>query len=198
MKEEMEITVKVLDDFENLDKTLRNKGFNIVDDYQLDDIYLVLNDIDLKNEKVLTVLDNCVLVRNINNSKMMLTKKIKKYAPNGDILKQGKYNCSISNIFEAVNFLKAIGYRELFNINDHITVYSNNDITLAVERVNNKHIFIEIEDSLNDGEKKYNNTNEMIKDLECLGINYDKSSYFVKKAEITFNEIYGDNQKITL
>lgn len=89
--------------------------------------------------------------------------------------------------------MKAIGYRELFNINDHITVYSNNDIKLAVERVNNKHIFIEIEDSLNDGEKKYNNTNEMIKDLECLGINYDKSSYFVKKAEITFNEIYRNN-----
>ena len=198
MEEEMEITVKVLDSFKKLDKNLKDKGFKIIDDYQLDDIYLVLNSVDLKRENVLDILNNCVLVRNIDNSKMMLTKKIKEYAPNGDILKQGKFNCIISNIFDAINFLNAIGYKELFNINDHITVYSNNDIKLAVERVNNKHIFIEIEDSLNDGEKKYNNTNEMIKDLECLGINYDKSSYFVKKAEITFNEFYGDNQKITL
>lgn len=50
------------------------------------------------------------------------------------------------------------------------------NIEFLVQIVNNKYVFIEMEDKEYHGGKKYDN------------IDYDRSDYFVKKAQIILNE----------
>lgn len=86
--------------------------------------------------------------------------------------------------------MNAIGYNELIQIHDEITVYSNTSIQLSVQSVNNKYLFIEIEDENEYTGKHYNNINDMINDLKTLNLNCDYNNFYVKKAELVFNDTY--------
>lgn len=115
--------------------------------------------------------------------------KYKEYADNGDILKQGKVICPITDISKAIDFMKAIGYRELFSINDKCIVFTNNKIELVVQLVNDKYIFIEMESKCEYIDKEYNTIDDMKNDLCSYNLSIDKSNFFVKKAEIILKEL---------
>lgn len=107
--------------------------------------------------------------------------KYKEYDDSENIIKQGKSKVQVISKEDAKSFLKIIDYKELIRIVDHIEVYEKNGLQICVEEVNDKYLFIEIEES-----EKYNTIEKMIDALENTGINYDKSNYFVKKAKIIF------------
>lgn len=61
--------------------------------------------------------------------------------------------------------MKKINYKEFIRIYDKCIVYNDSKIELIVQLVNDKYIFIEMEDK-DDVNKKFNNTQEMIKTLK--------------------------------
>lgn len=191
MKLEKEITVKVNCDYEELHNQLLNEDFEIVEEYQLNDVYMIPTNVDIKaKNNVLNLLKKCILIRDVVGITKKIVYKYKKYDTNDNIIEQGKTECEITDIDSAIKLFKAINYKILFKIFDKCIIYANKKIELAVQIVNNKYIFIEIEDKSEHVDKTFNTTEEMIRELEKYNLDYDKNNYFVKKAEIIFHDTY--------
>lgn len=189
MKLEKEITVKITCDYETLDKILKDKGFIIKEEYEINDDYLIDGKQKLNKMSNLEILSKCVLIRDIVGIEKELLYKYKKYDDNGNILEQGKIKCPVFDTKKALEFMNAIGYKSLFKIYDKCIVYCNDKTELVVELVNNKYIFIEMEDEPEYINKKYEDIKDMINEFNEYDLPYEKENYFVKKAEIILNEI---------
>lgn len=186
----LEITVKVNWSFEKLNEYLLSNDFKIVDKYNLYDRYMINKDLDITNMKDLDILDKCILARKIGDFKQCLTYKSKKYDKDENIISQSKVDCIVENLDTAIKFMESIGYKILFEMYDKLIVYSNGNIEICVQNVNDKYLMIEMED-IGDRTKNhhYDNIEDMIRDFDKIGIDYDKSNYFVKKAQIILNEV---------
>lgn len=57
--------------------------------------------------------------------------------------------------------MKAIKYKELFNIYDKCIVYANDKTELVVQLVNNKYIFIEMKSKCQYIDKEYKSIDEL-------------------------------------
>lgn len=189
---EKEITVEVDCNIEELKKNLTTNNFDIKDEYDLIDYYLIKKDYDCNLNSV-EILKQCILLRNVvekNKETKLITYKYKEYDENGDILKQGKVKCKIESIEDAQKLFEAMGYFKIIEIRDHITVYANETTELAVQEVNDKHIYIEIEQNCNRINKIYSDIDEMKKEISKYQIPIKNNDYFVKKAAIELNECY--------
>lgn len=188
MKYENEITVQVTCNYEELHNLLIKQGFKIVEKYKVIDEYLISKDYDLKNKNSLDILKECVIVRYIENTLKELLYKYKEYSNNGDILKQAKVSCKVNDIKEASNFMKTIGYKELIHIQNNSVVYTNDKIEFAVQLVNDKYIFIELEERSEHVKTVFSNVEDMKKVIDSLNIPMVKNNYFAKKAVIVLEE----------
>ena len=188
-----EITIKLDCNYQELCLILNKYNFRKVEKYFVDDIYMIPKNIDLKNKTNLEILAKCILIRDIPNIEKKLVYKKKKYGIDGQILSQKKIECSIEDIKEAYNFMKQIGYKKIFSIHDESIVYINNDIELTVQIVNDKHIFIEIEQKFTHLKNKIYSINELKKMLEKYDLPYNKNNYFVSKASLMLDEVRNTN-----
>ena len=188
MKYENEITVQVTCSYEELHSLLIKQGFKIIEKYTIIDEYLISKDYDLKNKNYLDILKECVIVRYIENTLKELLYKYKEYSNNGDILKQAKISCKVNDIKEASNFMKTIGYKELIHIQNNSVVYTNDKIEFAVQLVNDKYIFIELEERSEHVKTVFSNVEDMKKVIDSLNIPMIKNNYFAKKAVIVLEE----------
>ena len=188
MKYENEITVQVTCNYEELHSLLIKQGFKIIEKYTVIDEYLISKDYDLKNKNSLDILKECVIVRYIENTLKELLYKYKEYSNNGDILKQAKVSCKVNDIKEASNFMKTIGYKELIHIQNNSVVYTNDKIELAVQLVNDKYIFIELEDKSEYLNKTYSSIEEMKEEINLYNLPIVKDKYFAKKAAIILED----------
>lgn len=188
MKYENEITVQVTCNYEELHNLLIKQGFKIIEKYKVIDEYLISKDYDLKNKNSLDILKECVIVRYIENTLKELLYKYKEYSNNGDIIKQAKVSCKVNDIKEASNFMKTIGYKELIHIQNNSVVYTNDKIEFAVQLVNDKYIFIELEERSEHVETIFSNVEDMKKVIDSLNIPMVKNNYFAKKAVIVLEE----------
>ena len=188
MKFENEITVAVNVSKKELIDFLNNNNYNKIDSYFVDDVYYVPNDLDLSMNP-LEILKYSILVRNIDDKKLYFVYKYKEYDENENIINQGKSKVQVINKEDADTFLKTIGYKELIRIVDFLEVYEKDGLQICIEDVNDKYLFIEIEEN-----EKYNTVEKLIEALEKTKIDYDKSNYFVKKAKIVFEDKYRNNK----
>lgn len=188
MKYENEITVQVTCNYEELHSLLIKQGFKIIEKYTIIDEYLISKDYDLKNKNYLDILKECVIVRYIENTLKELLYKYKEYSNNGDIIKQAKVSCKVNDIKEASNFMKTIGYKELIHIQNNSVVYTNDKIELAVQLVNDKYIFIELEDKSEYLNKTYSSIEEMKEEINLYNLPIVKDKYFAKKAVIILED----------
>ena len=188
MKYENEITVQVTCSYEELHNLLIKQGFKIIEKYTIIDEYLISKDYDLKNKNSLAILKECVIVRYIENTLKELLYKYKEYSNNGDIIKQAKVSCKVNDIKEASNFMKTIGYKELIHIQNNSVVYTNDKIEFAVQLVNDKYIFIELEERSEHVKTVFSNIEDMKKVIDSLNIPMVKNNYFAKKAVIVLEE----------
>ena len=188
MKYENEITVQVTCNYEELHSLLIKQGFKIIEKYTIIDEYLISKDYDLKNKNYLDILKECVIVRYIENTLKELLYKYKEYSNNGDIIKQAKVSCKVNDIKEASNFMKTIGYKELIHIQNNSVVYTNDKIEFAVQLVNDKYIFIELEDKSEYLNKTYSSIEEMKEEINLYNLPIVKNKYFAKKAAIILED----------
>lgn len=189
MQMETEISVLVKTDFETLQKELKEINFLLKEEYVVNDIYMIDENVNISNMSYLDILKKCILVRDIVGFEKVLLYKYKKYAENGDILEQGKVRCPITDVDKAVKFMEAIHYKRLFDISDKCIVYANDKSELVVQLVNDKYIFIEMESTGDYIDREYKDVEEMKSDLLSYNLSIDESNFFVKKAEITLKEI---------
>lgn len=189
MQMETEISVLVKTDYETLQKELKENNFLLKEEYVVNDIYMIDENVNISNMSYLDILKKCILVRDIVGFEKVLLYKYKKYAENGDILEQGKVGCPITDVDKAVKFMEAIHYKRLFDISDKCIVYANDKSELVVQLVNDKYIFIEMESTGDYIDREYKDVEEMKSDLLSYNLSIDESNFFVKKAEITLKEI---------
>ena len=188
MKYENEITVQVTCSYEKLHNLLIKQGFKIIKKYTIIDEYLISKDYDLRNKNYLDILKECVIVRYIENIVKELLYKYKEYNDNGYIIKQAKVSCKVNDIKEASNFMKTIGYKELIHIQNNSIVYTNDKIEFAVQLVNDKYIFIELEDKSEYLNKTYSSIEEMKEEINLYNLPIVKDKYFAKKAAIILED----------
>ena len=188
MKYENEITVQVTCSYEELHNLLIKQGFKIIKKYTIIDEYLISKDYDLRNKNYLDILKECVIVRYIENIVKELLYKYKEYSNNRDIIKQAKVSCKVNDIKEASNFMKTIGYKELIHIQNNSVVYTNDKIEFAVQLVNDKYIFIELEDKSEYLNKTYSSIEEMKEEINLYNLPIVKDKYFAKKAAIILED----------
>ena len=181
MNYESEITVEVCVDLSSLIKILEENGFELKEVYDLNDIYLInKND---KEDDYLSMLNKCVLIRNIieeDKETKLLTYKYKEYNENKEITRQGKVKVKIDDISNSKLLFEKLGFQELIRINDHMLVYATDKDELVIQNVNNKHIYIEIEDKCNYADKFYNSIDEMKKVITDNNIPINNYDFFVK------------------
>lgn len=80
--------------------------------------------------------------------------------------------------------MEAIEYKKIFQIYDKCIVFTNEEIDLIVQLVNDEYIFIEIETN-----NKYTNIEELKEIINEYNLPIDKTNYFVKKAEIMLKKV---------
>lgn len=177
---ELEITVKVNSSYDKLHSDLERIGFKKIKQTIMYDTYMIDKNIDISNIKDLDILSKCIIVRNIDDYNAFIY-KIKEYDEYENIISQEKIECNILDINNGIKFMKMINYKELLNIKSELIFYSNNNLDILVQIVNDSFILIEMEDD------KFNNIEDMINEFSKLDIDYDKSNYFVKKAQIILN-----------
>ena len=196
MNYENEITVEVNTTLEDLISILENNGFKLKEIYDLNDTYLI-NKVDKKGD-YLSMLNKCVLIRHAiddNKETKALTYKYKEYNEKKEITKQGKINVGIDDIDNLKMLFEKLGFEELIRINDHMLVYATDKDELVIQKVNGKHIYIEIEDECHYANRVYNSIDEMKNVITDNNVPIKDNNYFVKKAEIELQEIYGKEEK---
>ena len=191
MKYEDEITVEVDTSLDNLINILESNGFKLKIEKDLNDIYMI-NKID-KEEDYLSMLNKCVLIRNIiepDKEYKILTYKYKEYNDKKEIIKQGKIEVNIDDIEKTKSLFESLNFEELIRIYDHMYIYASDTDEVAVQSVNGKHIYIEIEDKCNYANRIYKSIDEMKEVIIRNNIPIKGDNYFAKKAEIELDEKY--------
>lgn len=192
-----EITVRINCSLQEIYNILENKGFSIIDKYNLEDMYFIKNDIDVNKQSVREILNKYILIRKVtqfipgdfvkNYNVLYLTLKSKNIASDGTIISQDKRDCQINNIEQGKEFIKALGYKNLMTIKERAIVYGKGNLKLAIKDIENSEKLIEMETIDNNPEL---DTIEKLKEkINELQIPINTNDYFVKKAEIELKKI---------
>lgn len=192
-----EITVRITCSLQEIYNILKNKGFSIVDKYNLEDTYYVLNNIDIRKQPIRKILKKYVLIRSIiqfvpddfidSYNLFTMTFKNKNIALDGTIISQDKKDCQIQNMEQGKAFIESLGYKEIMTIKENAIVYGKGELKLVIKDVVNGDNLIEIETIEDNSE--LDTTDKLKAIINELQIPIDTNDYFVKKAEIELKKI---------
>ena len=187
---QVEITTRVKDSLENIDKILKNKNFEIIRKSRIEDVYLSNFKNNLTDNNINDILSKSVLVRYLDengNIYKKITYKDKKYV-NNVLQYEEKINISIDNTQNAIKLFEKIGFEKLVTVKYDCIVYSNKKLELAFQNVENLGLLLEYENK-NDFD---NATQEVIKneklnmlqEIQTLGINVSDETDIRKAYEL--------------
>lgn len=187
---QVEITTRVNDSLENIDKTLKNKNFEIIRKSRIEDVYLS----NLKKSPTVNnindILSKSILVRYLDengNIYKKITYKDKKYVNNA-LQYEEKINISIDNTQNAIKLFEKIGFEKLVTVKYDCIVYSNKKLELAFQNVENLGLLLEYENK-NDFENATpeiieNEKMSMLQEIKNLGINVSNETDIKKAYEL--------------
>ena len=181
IKQENEITIRILCSKEELIKYLEEKGLKKGRKFRLDDHYLIPKTLKKEELTVREILSKSVIIRNIDNDGKIVNKitfKKKNINEKGEIVSQTETSCEVFDYTEAIRLFEELGYYEIMNIIEDDIIYYNDKIELAIKDVYNGDLLIETETNNN-----ITTIEELKKMIERLEIPFEKDNYFVKKAE---------------
>lgn len=185
---QIEITVKVNNTLDEVDKILISKGFKLIRKSRVEDEYVCPNDINVNRENILKVLSSSVLIRYLKTQDgefKKITYKDKKYDKNGMVISEEKINVSINDIQSAHKLFKKINFKNLVDVKYDVIVYSNNDYEFAFQNVEGLGLLLEFENE-NDfegvsDEAIANEKQKMYEIIKNYGIKVE-NNYDIKKA----------------
>ncbi len=193
---QIEVTTRVNNTLEEIDNILTNQEFKIIRTSRIEDKYLKSKDIKVNNSNILDVLKKCVLIRYLCVNKSDVFKKItykNKVYQNDVVISEEKININIDDINEARKLFEAINFELLTGVNYDAIVYSNGEIELCFQNVENLGILLEYE-NVNDFEGKsneeiLNEKNNMLNELRMLKLNITDEFDVKKACELIMNKI---------
>ena len=185
---QIEITVKVNNTLDEVDKMLISKGFKLIRKSRVEDEYVCPNDINVNRENILKVLSSSVLIRYLKTQDgefKKITYKDKKYDKNDMVISEEKINVSINDIQSAHKLFKKINFKNLVDVKYDVIVYSNNDYEFAFQNVEGLGLLLEFENE-NDfegvsDEAIANEKQKMYEIIKNYGIKVE-NNYDIKKA----------------
>lgn len=190
---ETEITVEVFDRLENINKILMDQGFEIIRQFNLNDLYYSKYSIEeLKRMNYAEMLRNSLLVRDVidDNPVSQIVFKDKMLDENDNVISEEKFICKIDNINNASKVFDMIGLTCWSDLRQKIYVYSKSNVEFAVQVIDDLGIFIEYEE---DDTMKGLSENEkiavMLNNLKNIGLNIGKD-YSCKKVYLKFQKEY--------
>jgi hypothetical protein len=181
IKQENEITIRILCSKEELIKHLEEKGLKKGRIFRLDDHYLIPKTLNIEELTVREILSKAVIIRNIDNDGKKVNKitfKKKNINEKGEIVSQTATSCEVIDYTEGIKLFEELGYYEIMNIIEDDIIYYNDNIELAIKDIENGDLLIETETN-----KNITTIEELKKIIEKLEIPFEKDNYFVKKAE---------------
>ena len=181
IKQENEITIRILCSKEELIRHLEEKGLKKGRKFRLDDHYLIPKILKLEELTVREILSKSVIIRNIENDGKIVNKitfKKKNINEKGEIVSQAATSCEVMDYTEGIRLFEELGYYEIMNIIEDDIIYYNDNIEIAIKDVYNGDLLIETETNNN-----ITTIEELKEIIESLEIPFEKDNYFVKKAE---------------
>lgn len=192
IKQENEITIRILCSKEELIKHLEEKGLKKGRRFRLDDHYLIPKTLKKEELTVREILSKAVIIRNIDNDGKIVNKiifKKKNINEKGEIVSQTATSCEVLDYTEGIRLFEELGYYEIMNIIEDDIIYYNDNIELAIKDIYNGDLLIETETN-----KSITTIEELKKMIERLEILFEKDNYFVKKAEETLDKILKEKE----
>ena len=192
IKQENEITIRILCSKEELIKHLEEKGLKKGRRFRLNDHYLIPKTLKLEELTVREILSKAVIIRVIDNDGEIVNKitfKKKNINEKGEIVSQTATSCEVIDYTEGIRLFEELGYYEIMNIIEDDIIYYNDKIELAIKDIYNGDLLIETE--TNNNIKTIEELKKMIERLEIL---FEKDNYFVKKAEETLDKILKEKE----
>ena len=148
IKQENEITIRILCSEEELIKCLEERGLKKGRRFRLDDHYLIPKILKLEELTVREILSKAVIIRNIENDGKIVNKitfKKKNINEKGEIVIQTATSCEVFDYTESIRLFEELGYYEIMNIIEDDIIYYNDKIELAIKDVYNGDLLIETE-----------------------------------------------------
>ena len=192
IKQENELTIRILCSKEELIKHLEEKGLKKGRRFRLNDHYLIPKKLKIEELTVREILSKAVIVRNIENDGKIVNKitfKNKNINEKGEIVSQTATSCEVIDYTEGIRLFEELGYYEIMNIIEDDIIYYNDKIELAIKDIYNGDLLIETETN-----KNIQTIEELKKMIESLEIPFEKDNYFVKKAEETLDKILKEKE----
>lgn len=181
---EKEITVKLKWELDEAKINFVNKGIRLLESFVLKDIYMINENVDLKNTSNLSVLSQTVIIRECIGDEIdkKFVCKNKKFDENGAIIESKRCDCPLVDIEKGREFLLATGYKECFRLEQECLEYSYDGSKLFLEYIPDLGLFLEVENT----NKDIDGLKEVLKELQ---IAYFEDDYFVKKASLMLDEV---------
>ena len=167
---ETEITVQVFNDYNEIDEILKRKGFEMVENYQLNDWYFSKFD-NVLNLSYIDLMKSSFLVRHIIDDcpKIQLCYKKKELDKFGNVLFEEKVKSELTKLENAVKIFDLAGLNNYCKVENNSFVYKNGNTAFVVQIIKNLGIFIEYEEdeSMKDlsPEQKFSYMVNIIKNL---------------------------------
>ena len=192
IKQENEITIRILCSKEKLIKCLEEKGLKKGRKFRLDEHYLIPKILKMEELTLREILSKAVIIRNIDNDGKKVNKitfKKKNINEKGEIVSQTAISCEVIDYTQGIRLFEELGYYEIMNIIENDIIYYNDKIELAIKDVYNGDLLMEIETNNN------TTTIEELKEIiESLEISFEKENYFVKKAEERLGKVIDEKK----
>lgn len=158
-----EIITKALIDFEEIKFVFANNNIKLVRSEEIKERYFLKKDISFKTASYKTILDNCYILVEKNDKNYLVYK-------NHDELQKCKSSIEITNKNDCIDFLNHIGFKETFNIEKNVYVFSNGENECEVINLINMGIYLSVgkeNASLNDLKNILNTFKLPYKEDEC-------------------------------
>lgn len=187
-----EVTLKIIENMDDFIHDLEEKGYKKTAHFFLYDIFMIPEEIDIKNPLVRDIISKCIIIRKVddktnNEIRKDISFKMKKYNDIGEILEQKSIRLKVFDCEDAERFMNAIGYKKIMNINEEDICFEKDGMVIATKNVENGDKMIEIETQPDND--KFDTIDKLKKWLKKQNFKLDFSNYFVKKAEIELQKV---------
>lgn len=173
---QIETTGEVFQSLDEINDILTKQNFKIIRKSRIEDKYMSQFVNQLNSDNIISILEKSVLLRKLildGKEINKITYKDKKY-DNGILLYEEKTSVSIDSIEDAENLFLKLGFKNLVNVNYNCTVYSNDNMELAFQDVENLGMLVEYESKEDFDGKSSEEINkkklEMLEEIRNLGL----------------------------
>ena len=180
---EKEICLKSNASFDEIRNIMFDMGFKVQEDFQMNDIYMVKQDIDISLDNKDTIFKDNILGRETVGKKVQLVNKIKELDDNGIVIGEHSVKCPITDSESGYKFLCSIGYKKAFELKDHNLLVTNGINEIYLQDVEGLGTYVEMEQK----NLLLNHTNgdtieELVNTIKKYNLPLDYDNISVKKV----------------